>query len=85
MIRYGWRSSFWVCSLIGFVAGAVWFLKARDTPAEHPGVSASELAVIRSGRTQTQAENDPKALVLWGRVLQSKEVWAVTLSYFCYG
>ena len=85
MIRYGWRSSFWVCSLLGFAAGVVWFLKARDTPAEHPGVSASELAVIRCGPTQTQGNNDPKALVPWGRVLQSKEVWAVTLSYFCYG
>jgi ACS family glucarate transporter-like MFS transporter len=87
MIQYGWRSSFWVCSLIGFAAGAVWFLKARDTPAEHPGVSASELAVIRSGLTQTQSKSkdDRKALVPWARVLQSKEVWAVTLSYFCYG
>ena len=51
MIHYGWRSSFWVCSIIGFCAGAVWFFAARDTPAEHPRVSASELAVIRSGLT----------------------------------
>ena len=26
MIHYGWRSSFWVCSIIGFAAGAVWFV-----------------------------------------------------------
>ena len=32
MVHYGWRSSFWVCSIIGFAAGAVWFLSARDTP-----------------------------------------------------
>src|SRR5215469_8424131 len=43
MIRYGWRSSFWVCAAIGLVAGAVWFLAARDTPSEHPRVSAAEL------------------------------------------
>src|SRR5258708_6219240 len=42
MIRYGWRSSFWVCSIIGFAAGAGWFFSARDTPAEHPRVSASD-------------------------------------------
>src|SRR5580704_18606446 len=46
MVRYGWRSSFWVCSIIGFAAGAVWFFSARDTPAEHARVSASELAFI---------------------------------------
>ena len=85
MLRYGWRSSFWVCSIIGFAAGAVWFFVARDTPAEHPGVSASELTLIRSGLTQPQPIHDRQALLPWGRVLKSKEVWAITVSYFCYG
>jgi MFS transporter, ACS family, glucarate transporter len=85
MVRYGWRSSFWVCSLIGFAAGAVWFVFARDTPEEHAGVSAFELMQIRSGIKQSEGGKDRKALVPWGRVLRSKEVWAVTVSYFCYG
>src|SRR6202044_2260828 len=42
MFHYGWRSSFWVCSIIGFAVGALWFVIARDTPADHPKVSASE-------------------------------------------
>jgi MFS transporter, ACS family, glucarate transporter len=85
MVRYGWRSSFWMCSIIGFAAGAVWFFTARDTPAEHPAVSASELALIRSGLTQMESTHGQKALVPWRRVLQSKEVWALTVSYLCYG
>ncbi len=85
MIHYGWRSSFWVCSIIGFAAGAVWFMSARDTPAQHPGVSASELTLINSGLTQPQPNHDSKVLVPWARVLKSKEVWAITVSYFCYG
>ncbi len=85
MLRYGWRSSFWVCAVIGFAAGAVWFFIARDTPAEHKSVSASELALIRSGLTQSESKNDSKSLLPWSRVLQSKEVWALTVSYFCYG
>ena len=90
MVRYGWRSSFWACSVLGFAAGAVWFINARDTPAEHSGVSASELTLIRSGLSQASVNadsktSDSKALIPWKRVLQSKEVWAVTLSYFCYG
>ncbi|HWY19698.1 MAG TPA: MFS transporter [Candidatus Acidoferrum sp.] len=85
MLHYGWRSSFWVCSVIGFAAGAVWFVAARDTPSEHAAVSASELTLIRSGLSQAALENDSKALVPWRRVLESKEVLAVTLSYFCYG
>lgn len=90
MIHHGWRSSFWVCAIIGLVAGAVWFFAARDNPAEHPQVSAAELTTIQSGLTATS--NSPNSgnksanvPVPWKRVLQSREVWAVTLSYFCYG
>ena len=91
MVHYGWRSSFWVCAVIGFVAGAVWFLAARDTPDEHPRVSAAELASIQSGLTLslgkdgTTEKDDSKNLVPWRRVIRSREVWAVTISYFCYG
>src|SRR5579864_455858 len=89
MIHYGWRSSFWMCAVIGFVAGAVWFFTARDSPAEHPRVSPSELAAIQSGLTVTDASSPQRAsadtLVPWKRVVRSREVWAVTISYFCYG
>jgi MFS transporter, ACS family, glucarate transporter len=91
MVHYGWRSSFWVCAVVGLLAGAVWFVAARDTPAEHPGVSPAELSTIQSGLTLSFAERaptperEPSIPVSWRRVLQSREVWAVTVSYFCYG
>ena len=86
MIHYGWRSSFWVCAVIGFLAGAIWFVAARDTPSEHPRVSAAELAYIQSGLTlNADVQDSSKSLVPWKRVMRSREVWAVTISYFCYG
>jgi MFS transporter, ACS family, glucarate transporter len=91
MLHYGWRSSFWVCAIIGLVAGIVWFLVARDTPAEHSRVSACELVIIQSGLPVKTGLNGKEAsqkgagLVPWGIVLRSKEVWAVTLSYFSFG
>lgn len=89
MIHYGWRSSFWVCSVIGFIAGAVWFITARDHPAEHPRVSAAELSTIQSGLAVAsdagQLVKAPDVLVPWKRVIRSRDVWAVTISYFCYG
>lgn len=84
MLRYGWRSSFWVCACIGFLAAAIWYWIARDAPQEHEKVSASELSLIRSGLT-ADSDGKPKLRIPWRRVLQSKEVWAVTISYFCYG
>jgi ACS family glucarate transporter-like MFS transporter len=85
MVHYGWRSSFWVCAIIGFAVGAVWFLAARDTPDKHPQVSAGELEIIRAGLTIQTGNAAKKELTPWARILTSKEVWAVTFSYFCYG
>ena len=83
MVHYGWQSSFWVCAGLGVVAGAVWCVAARDTPGEHPQVSPSELETIQSGLTLST--KDGHELVPWKLVMQSREVWAVTISYFCYG
>lgn len=89
MIHYGWRSSFWVCAVIGFIAGAVWFITARDHPAEHPRISAAELSTIQSGLAVASDSGKPAKppdfLVPWKRVIRSRDVWAVTISYFCYG
>src|SRR5215471_11715520 len=89
MVHYGWRSSFWVCALIGFVAGAIWYLTARATPREHRSISAAELATIESGLTLVARNGagpqQTKQLLSWKRVLRNKEVCALTVSYFCYG
>ncbi|HEX3820668.1 MAG TPA: MFS transporter [Candidatus Sulfotelmatobacter sp.] len=90
MIRYGWRSSFWLCAIIGLAAGTVWFFTSRDDPSEHPGVSVGELATIQEGLIITDdkrglSSEPAKTLVPWSRVVRSREVWAVTISYFCYG
>jgi ACS family glucarate transporter-like MFS transporter len=63
---------------------------ARDTPAEHPFVSADELALIRAGlaadtEAGTSAPERKPELVPWSRVFASREVLAVTLSYFSFG
>jgi ACS family glucarate transporter-like MFS transporter len=88
---YGWRWSFWITAIIGLLAGIVWFLAARDTPEEHPLISASELAHIQSGRNLAEAQPARQASernrhpISWRVLLRSKEIWAVTLSYFCFG
>jgi len=89
MLQHGWRSSFWVCAMIGFLAGAIWFFAARDTPEEHEAVSLSELTQIQSGLSPESAGQAPVGgsgmLLPWRKVVASKEVLALTVSYFCYG
>jgi ACS family glucarate transporter-like MFS transporter len=82
MVHHGWRSSFWMSALIGLIAGLAWYFVARDTPEEHALVSGSELAYIQAGRT-AKSQNDGR--IPWSAIFASKEVQAVTLSYFCFG
>lgn len=81
----GWRWSFWISALIGLVAGLVWFFVARDRPIDHPWVDPKEEAHIQAGLpklAKTLSLSEPLA---WRTILASKNVAAVTLSYFCYG
>jgi ACS family glucarate transporter-like MFS transporter len=95
MIHHGWRTSFWVCALLGLVAGLIWFLASRDSPEQHPLVSASELTAIHSGlviakqvpgnTTRPSAQKRISTQVPWSHILKHREVWLITLSYFGYG
>jgi ACS family glucarate transporter-like MFS transporter len=87
MVHYGWRWSFWVSALSGLIAGTAWYLFARDAPEEHARVSAAELQYIHAGRAAKSSASSAagNGRVLWSTMLGSKEVWAVTLSYFCFG
>lgn len=85
MLHYGWRASFWICALIGFLAGLVWFIWAKDDPAQHSGVSASELEFIRQGVSAANSNRNDQKLAAWSLILKSRDVWAITLSYFSFG
>jgi MFS transporter, ACS family, glucarate transporter len=85
MLHFGWRSSFWACAIIGLLAGAVWYVISRDTPGEHRSVSQTELQLIESGLTLRTKAGSARVLVPWTAVVTSKDVLAVTLSYFTFG
>ncbi|WP_448664193.1 MFS transporter [Sphingomonas sp. CJ20] len=78
----GWRLSFYVCALIGIVAGLAWYVLARDRPEEHAGVSDAELAHIRAGLPEIVGV---RPATPWGAILSSKDVWALFVSYFAFG
>ena len=86
MLHYGWRWSFWLSAIIGLLVGAVWYFCSSDAPESHRRVSPAELTHIQQGRSlPSKSTGSDKNKVPWGSILRSREVWAVTLSYFCYG
>jgi ACS family glucarate transporter-like MFS transporter len=81
--HYGWRWSFWITAMVAICLGIVWFLIARDRPEDHPWMSPGELAHIRAGIPESGPAGS--GAVPWAGIFRSKEVLAVSGSYFCYG
>lgn len=83
ILHYGWRASFWISACIGAVAGAVWYVIARDRPEDHALVGIAELDLIQRGRGAPASRG--KLKIPWARVFRSREIVALTLSYFSFG
>lgn len=76
--HYGWRASFYLFGVFGVLWAAVWYRWFRETPAEKPGISASELAET-SGLQAKAAHALP-----WKTALRSGNLWATLGVAFCY-
>jgi len=82
MIRYGWRTPFFLFGLIGLGWAAVWYWYYRDTPGEHSRINPVERRLIENaiGVRQPNTRKVP-----WRLILSSPSLWTLSLMYFCYG
>ena len=81
MSAFSWQQALIWPTLPALVLIIWWALYARDTPAEHPAVAATELADLGEHR---DAQIDRR--ISWRRVLQllrDKDVLLLTGSYLC--
>lgn len=87
MIHFGWRLPFLIFGALGLVWAALWYAYYRDQPAEHPGVNAAELRIIRRGLAADEELPLQPAphRVPWRAILTHPMVWTLSLVYFCYG
>lgn len=79
LANWGWRSVFYVFSLLGVIWAAWWWRFFRNFPQEHPRTNAAEAALI--GTPPAQGVRIPA-----GRLLASGNFWAILAVYhfFCY-
>lgn len=83
MLGYGWHAVFWFSAALGLIVAAVWYWYARDTPAQHPGITRQERELIEAGLPEKIEGVQPP--VPWGKIFTSRDVWAVTIAYFAFG
>jgi len=75
----GWRGSFLVTGLLGFIWIAVWLWLYRD-PERHPRVSREELNYIRSDIAPVIT---PKESVRWVDLFRYRTIWGMMIGFFC--
>ena len=83
MLNYGWRSAFWASAGLGVAAGLVWYIVARDAPAQHPWITRAESEHIAAGLPASSLANTPP--LAWKAILANASVWLTSFSYFAYG
>ena len=72
---WGWRWAFVITGAIGFIWLVAWWTLYRK-PEEHPSLSASELAYIKSDPP------DPVTRIPWAHLLPHRQTWAFALGKF---
>jgi MFS transporter, ACS family, hexuronate transporter len=74
-IHYGWRLTFVVTGVLNLAWILPWLIIYRPAE-EHKGVSAAELAYIRSD------PSEPPAKIPWATLLRYKQTWAIAIAKF---
>jgi MFS transporter, ACS family, glucarate transporter len=82
MQHVGWRSSFYCVAVLAFVIGAAWWRWSTDRPEQHPKITNTELALI-TGPEQTFVSKGMSGG--WWKVIFSRNIVLLSLSYFCVG
>src|SRR4029453_12589145 len=76
-VRFGWRVSFYLFGLLGIGWSIVWYRWFRDSPAEKPGVSRTELEEI--GDLSVRARHG----LPWAIALRSGNLWSIMVMTAC--
>jgi len=82
MLRFGWRTPFFIFGLIGLGWAGLWYWYYRDTPGQHSRINPAERRLIED----SLGVRDPTVkAVPWRQILRSPSLWTLSLMYFCYG
>jgi ACS family glucarate transporter-like MFS transporter len=78
METQGWRVTFFVTSVLGFLIAFAWWRYATDQPEQHARVNDAELIAISAGRP----ESSDTPGVSWQALLRNKNISLISVSYF---
>ncbi len=71
-----WRQALWLFAGVAALWCLAFYLWFRNTPSEHPATNRAERDLIEAGKSKTA-----RLAVPWGKLLTSRNLWAVCLMY----
>ncbi|WP_405200084.1 MFS transporter [Christiangramia sp. LLG6405-1] len=80
--QFGWRTTFIILGLLGFVWIIPWFIINKSTPKKHPWLTEKERNLILSGRIEPDEVNEKEKGMSVAKILSYKESWGVLVSRF---
>tara|TARA_R110002049_G_scaffold30345_5_gene103963 strand:+ start:1664 stop:2932 length:1269 start_codon:yes stop_codon:yes gene_type:complete len=79
---FGWRTSFLIMGIVGFVWALAWYFLFIDNPEDHKALSQHEKDFILENR-QDKKTDVAKEKINFGTLLKSKNMWLAMGQYFC--
>ncbi|HLX45667.1 MAG TPA: MFS transporter [Bryobacteraceae bacterium] len=76
----GWRPVFYMFGAAGIVWAIVWYAYYRNEPGEHPRTNAAEVNLLPKPAGSLSNKSVP-----WRLILRSRDLWYLSVAYFCYG
>lgn len=75
---FGWQAVFVILGAVGFVWAIVWWRWFHDRPADQPGISDEEVALIGSDEAVSHAGTP------WRKLMSLPQLWLISIAYFFY-
>src|ERR1035437_7375122 len=83
MAVFGWRWVFYILGAAGVLWAVVWYAYYRNYPGEHLQTNAAEVELLPKAASGIRPAS--KRSVPWRRILRSRDLWYLSVVYFCYG
>lgn len=80
--QFGWRTTFIILGLIGFVWIIPWLVINKAKPEKHPWITEKEREMILSDRIKPKEETKKEKGLSLKQILSYKESWGVLVSRF---
>ncbi|MBK1880303.1 MFS transporter [Pelagicoccus mobilis] len=78
----GWKLTFVVLMLVGFVWAGIWWFWFRDEPENHPSISEEELKLIKADKPTPSANTDDEDAGAGISYFKNKNMWLMMGQYF---